>query len=110
MCFLDYSDMLFLTLILQESSSYCSLVEKTKNGTQAITTPQGNKRLYVEDGDEVNFTAWAGGNPEGGVGFGECKGLILPARICAQITAKYIRSFNIKNAQCITSGANKVVD
>jgi hypothetical protein len=36
--------------------------------------------MYVEDGDEVTFTAWAGGEGNGeGIGFGECTGLILPA-------------------------------
>lgn len=56
----------------------------TENGPRSIKTPGGNKRLHVEDGDEVYFTAWAG--KEGAielagrsVGFAQCKGVILPA-------------------------------
>lgn len=58
-------------------------MEKTKSKTEVILTPNGNKRFFVEDGDEINYTAWAGGdkidNKAGRVGFGECRGLILPA-------------------------------
>ncbi|RFU33066.1 hypothetical protein B7463_g3267, partial [Scytalidium lignicola] len=71
------------TMTGPDLSSYCSLVEKTKAKTELITTPKGNKRFFVEDGDEINYTAWGGSdtsNAESGkVGFGECRGLILPA-------------------------------
>ena len=56
----------------------------TRNGSQHIKTPAGNTRMYVEDGDEIVFTAWAGNQETDGlagrrVGFGECRGVILPA-------------------------------
>lgn len=56
----------------------------TKNGSQPIKTPAGNTRMYVEDGDKITFTAWAGNQETDElagrrVGFGECSGVILPA-------------------------------
>jgi len=70
------------TMTGADPSSYCSLVEKTKQKTVAITSPQGTTRYFVEDGDEINYTAWGGSDlKSGGVGFGECRGVILPADI-----------------------------
>ncbi|KIW73735.1 fumarylacetoacetase [Phialophora macrospora] len=73
------------TITGEDASSICSLVERTRNGTQPIHTPAGNKRLYVQDGDEVVFTGWAGDKADPAlawrrVGFGVCTGVILPAR------------------------------
>jgi len=73
------------TITGEDNDSICSLVERTRNGTQQIQTFAGNKRYYVQDEDEVVFTGWAGkeGDSEsagGRVGFGTCSGIILPAR------------------------------
>ncbi|KAH7922115.1 fumarylacetoacetase [Leucogyrophana mollusca] len=68
------------TITGEDSSSYCSLVEMTRNNTRKITTPNGTVRSFVEDGDEVVFTAWCGDEADAGlIGFGECGGLILPS-------------------------------
>jgi len=40
----------------------------------------GQKRTFLEDGDEVIFVGYAGE----GVGFGECKAKILPADLIPQ--------------------------
>ncbi|KAK5230728.1 hypothetical protein LTR47_007283 [Exophiala xenobiotica] len=48
------------TITGEDNDSICSLVERTRNGTQQIQTPAGNKRYYVQDEDEVVFTGWAG--------------------------------------------------
>ncbi|KAH7915908.1 hypothetical protein BJ138DRAFT_1109247 [Hygrophoropsis aurantiaca] len=70
------------TITGEDSSSYCSLVEMTRNNTQKITTPGGAIRSFVEDGDEIIFTAWGGHTVDAGcVGFGECRGIILPAEL-----------------------------
>jgi fumarylacetoacetase len=71
------------TITGPDEGSICSLVELTKDGEIPVTTPAGNMRLYIEDGDEVVFTAWAGDKgktPGAAVGFGECRGVILPAK------------------------------
>jgi fumarylacetoacetase len=71
------------TITGEDEGSICSLVERTKDGKIPVKTPKGNTRMYVDDGDEVVFTAWAGSNgPEMDgkrVGFGTCGALILPA-------------------------------
>ena len=56
-----------------------SLLELTENGKKPIHLASGETRIYLEDGDEVIFRAVcrrAGYVP---IGFGECRGVILPA-------------------------------
>jgi len=67
------------TMTGPEWDSCCSLVEKTENGKKTIMSPKGTARKFVQDGDEIIFTAWCGKEDGSGVGFGECKGIILPA-------------------------------
>ncbi|KIJ64761.1 hypothetical protein HYDPIDRAFT_28123 [Hydnomerulius pinastri MD-312] len=62
-----------------DPSSLCSLVEATKNNTKPFVFPRDTTRSYLEDGDQVVFTAWCGALGSG-VGFGECSTVILPAR------------------------------
>lgn len=54
------------------------LYEATRNGQQHIELEQGGTRVYLEDGDEVELTAWAQG-PGYRIGFGTCTGLVTPA-------------------------------
>jgi len=54
------------------------LYEATRNGQQHIDLEQGGTRVYLEDGDEVELTAWAQG-PGHRIGFGACTGTVLPA-------------------------------
>ncbi|PYH46411.1 fumarylacetoacetate hydrolase family protein [Aspergillus saccharolyticus JOP 1030-1] len=54
---------------------YGSLLEVTKGGTVAKKLGDGTERRFLEDGDVVTLTGWAGD----GVGFGECRGQILAA-------------------------------
>jgi fumarylacetoacetase len=53
------------------------LLELTKGGKVEFTLSGGQKRTYLRDGDGVRITGYAGN----GVGFGECVGLINPARL-----------------------------
>lgn len=57
------------------------LLELTKNGKQPWPMKDGSDLVYLHDGDEVLFTG-AVGNPEDGIGFGECNGIIKSARSC----------------------------
>lgn len=59
------------TLSGEDTTSLCSLVEQRKHFPN---------RMFLQDGDEVVFTAWCG-SPQGRVGFGECRGVVLPARL-----------------------------
>ncbi|KAG1765655.1 fumarylacetoacetase [Suillus occidentalis] len=58
------------TLSGEDAASLCSLIEQRKHFPN---------RTFLQDGDEVVFTAWCG-PPQGRVGFGECRGVVLPAR------------------------------
>lgn len=61
-----------------EPGSYGSMLELTWNGQKPLTLNDGSARKFIEDGDEVMMKGYA---EKGGVriGFGECKGMILPA-------------------------------
>lgn len=54
------------------------LYEATRNGHQPISLEQGGTRVYLEDGDEVELTAWAQGRGYR-IGFGICTGKVAPA-------------------------------
>jgi fumarylacetoacetase len=57
-----------------------SLLELAWNGQRPLELPDGAKRSFLEDGDEVIMTGWCQG--EGyRVGFGELRGAILPAPV-----------------------------
>ncbi len=58
--------------------SYGSLLELTWNGQKPLHMPDGVERKFIEDGDAIIMKAHA--EKDGvRVGFGECKGKILPA-------------------------------
>jgi fumarylacetoacetase len=56
-----------------------SLLELTWNGTEPITLPDGSKRAWLADSDEVTITATAAGPDGTRIGLGEARGQILPA-------------------------------
>ena len=55
------------------------LLELAWRGSQPITLPTGETRSFVEDGDEVIFRAWCEKEGWTRIGFGECRGTVLPA-------------------------------
>ena len=55
-----------------------SLLEMTFNGREPITLETGEKRAFVEDGDEIDLRGWCQGDGFR-VGFGRCSGVVLPA-------------------------------
>ncbi|HET7399823.1 MAG TPA: fumarylacetoacetase [Intrasporangium sp.] len=55
-----------------------SLIELTWDGAQPVQVA-GEWRTFLEDGDEVVLTATAPGPRGSRIGFGECRGRILPA-------------------------------
>jgi fumarylacetoacetase len=56
------------------------LLERTWRGTEPITLGDGSERKFLQDGDEVIMrgSCSAPGRPR--IGFGECRGIVLPAR------------------------------
>jgi fumarylacetoacetase len=55
------------------------LLELTWNGTEPITLPDGAKRAWLADSDEVTITATAAGPDGSRIGLGEARGQVLPA-------------------------------
>lgn len=56
-----------------------SLLETTQAGRAPITLPCGGQRRFLEDGDEVVLRARAERAGFATIGFGECRGRVLPA-------------------------------
>ncbi len=67
------------TLSGPEPGTLGCLLEITKRGSEAMTLDNGEERRWLEDGDEVIFRARAEKPGAVAIGFGEARGLILPA-------------------------------
>jgi fumarylacetoacetase len=63
-----------------EASAGC-LLELTRNGAQSILLPTGESRTFLADGDEIIFRGRCEAPGASGIGLGECRAIILPARI-----------------------------
>jgi fumarylacetoacetase len=55
------------------------LLELTWRGAEPITLPTGEARRFLEDGDEVMFRGSCKRAGAATIGFGECRGIVLPA-------------------------------
>ena len=58
-----------------------SLLEITQGGRAPITLPSGEVRRFLEDGDEIILRARARRPGAAPIGFGECRGVVLPAPV-----------------------------
>lgn len=56
-----------------------SMLEMSVGGSKEIKLLNGEARRFLKDGDEVIMTAVCQGDGFS-VGFGECKGKVLPAK------------------------------
>ena len=67
------------TLSTEDNGGLGSLLEISRGGKQPIELLTGEKRCFLEDGDEITLRAWCEG--EGGlrIGLGECVGRVGPA-------------------------------
>ncbi len=54
------------------------LLELTWRGSEPITLPTGEPRTFLEDGDEVVFRGWCERDGAMRIGFGECRGVVVP--------------------------------
>jgi fumarylacetoacetase len=55
------------------------LLELTWRGTEPIDLPNGEQRRFLEDGDEIIMKGFCEKEGFRKIGFGECRGIILPA-------------------------------
>ncbi len=62
-----------------EKSERGCLLELAWRGSEPIELPGGERRVFLEDGDEVTLTAWCQGDGYR-IGFGAASGKIIPER------------------------------
>lgn len=55
------------------------LLELTSKGADPLQLPGGETRTFLEDGDEVILSAYCVREGFARIGFGECRGVVLPA-------------------------------
>lgn len=67
------------TLSGEAPDSYGSLLEATEGGKQPLQLANGETRTFLEDGDEVILRARCKREGYPSLGFGECRGRVLPA-------------------------------
>jgi fumarylacetoacetase len=78
-CKMDAGDLLGSgTISGPDKDSRGSLLELTWGGAEPLTLKGGERRTFIEDGDELTLAGWAQGQDHR-IGFGECVGKILPA-------------------------------
>ena len=57
-----------------------ALIELTAGGKNPLPLPNGETRTFLEDGDAVVLRGWCEKPGAARIGFGECRGTVLPAR------------------------------
>lgn len=62
-----------------EAGTHGSLLEATDGGKKEISLANGEKRVFLKDGDQVIMKGWCG-EGDRRVGFGCCVGQILPPK------------------------------
>lgn len=55
------------------------LLEMTRRGADPLLLPTGEERRFLEDGDEVILRGYCEREGHPRIGFGECRGVVLPA-------------------------------
>ena len=55
------------------------LLELTTRGAEPLALPSGETRAFLEDGDEVVLRAYCEREGATRIGFGECRGVVLPS-------------------------------
>jgi fumarylacetoacetase len=66
-----------------ERESWASLLELSKGGRERLALPNGETRVFIEDGDEIIFRGHCERTGFARIGFGECRAVIEPARAYA---------------------------
>jgi fumarylacetoacetase len=57
------------------------LLEMTEGGAHPLQLPGGETRTFLEDGDEVILRGYCEREGFRRIGFGECRGVVLPAAV-----------------------------
>ncbi|KAL5120250.1 hypothetical protein ACEQ8H_001808 [Pleosporales sp. CAS-2024a] len=67
------------TISGETAAEYGSFLEQSQDGKKTIALSGGEKRMFLDDGDEITIRGVCGADEEALVGFGECVGRIEPA-------------------------------
>ena len=67
------------TLSTDSDGGLGSLLEISRGGKQPVELLTGEKRYFLEDGDEIILRAWSEGDAGVRIGFGDCVGRVGPA-------------------------------
>jgi fumarylacetoacetase len=67
------------TISAPGTGGFGSLLEATRGGKEPIQLPSGETRRFLEDGDEIILRARGARDGFAGIGFGDCRAVILPA-------------------------------
>lgn len=79
-CSLQPGDLFGSGTLSGPSADSCgSLLEVTEGGKQALQLQSGETRTFLEDGDEIILKARCSREGYPSIGFGECRGRVLPA-------------------------------
>jgi fumarylacetoacetase len=65
------------TLSTDSDTGLGSLLEISRGGKQPIELPTGERRSFLEDGDEITLRAWCEADGAVRIGFGECTGRVV---------------------------------
>ncbi|PWB35306.1 fumarylacetoacetase [Pseudomonas sp. SDI] len=68
------------TLSGAKPGQFGSLLEITQGGKEPVELASGEVRKFLEDGDEIILRARASRDGVASIGFGECRGKVVPAR------------------------------
>lgn len=80
-CNLNPGDLLGTgTLSGPQPEQAASLMELTVNGNQPVTLSSGEQRGFLEDGDAIILKGYCERAGRRRIGFGECRGTVLPVR------------------------------
>jgi fumarylacetoacetase len=55
------------------------MLERTWRGTEPVKLGDGTERRFLQDGDEVTITGWCEADGLPRIGFGQCRGVVVPA-------------------------------
>ena len=79
-CNLETGDLLASGTVSGESDQERGcLLELTSRGSNPVKLPTGEERRFLEDGDEIVMKGFLEASGRRRIGFGECRGTILPA-------------------------------
>ncbi|WP_374469950.1 fumarylacetoacetase [Phenylobacterium sp.] len=75
------------TISTPDEAGVGSLLELTRGGQRPVSLPTGETRTFLQDGDELILAGWARAEGYVPIGFGPCRGVVIPAAAPAPAAA-----------------------